>query len=100
MRKVAWAHFTRMIQFDGRMLESVGPRHGAEFDPETYEIVVGDDRIPIAGNVRQYRLVDEPAVQYPCPECKGEYASLPALASHRSAKHQVTGARRAKGAAA
>lgn len=97
LRRVSWARFLRQVQVDGRMLDGVGP-DVATLDTDTYELVIGEDRVPISGVVLQYRLNQEP--EHPCPECEQLFTTLPALGSHRSAAHKVPGARRQKGVAA
>lgn len=97
IRRVSWARFLRQVQVDGRMLDGVGEGM-ATLDTEAYELIIGEERVPVASVVLQYRLVEEP--QHPCPECDGMFATLPALGSHRSSAHKVPGARRQKGAAA
>lgn len=97
LRRVSWARFLRQVQINGRMHDMIGSDE-AVLDTDTYELVIGDDRVPIPSVVLQYRLVDEP--EHQCPECEGMFTNLSALGSHRSAVHKVPGARRQKGRAA
>lgn len=97
LRRVSWARFLRQVQINGRMHDMIGS-DAAVLDTDTYELVIGEERVPVGSVVLQYRLVEEP--EHGCPECQGMFATLSALGSHRSAAHGVKGARRQKGAAA
>jgi hypothetical protein len=96
-RRIAWATLTRAISIQGKMVMNITSSHDAELDTDTYELLIGDMRLPIPGNVGPYQLIEEP--KHPCPECKELFATLPALGSHRSAAHHIKGATR-KGAVA